>query len=74
MPLKHLSRPSRKALAPRLRRNMSVPDPGAVPFAVTAFAAANFPPPAISDAIEETPVFDKSKAKRVAKTKARRAG
>jgi hypothetical protein len=41
----------------------------AVPFKVTAFAAAVFQPPAISDEVEEVPVFDKSRAKRVVKTK-----
>jgi hypothetical protein len=45
------------------------PNENAVPFKVTAFAAAIFQPPAISDAVEEEPVFDKSKAKRVAKKK-----
>lgn len=41
----------------------------AVPFKVTAFAAAVLQPPAISDAVEDEPVFDKSKAKRVVKRK-----
>lgn len=45
------------------------PNSNAVPFDVTALAAAVFEPPAISDAIEETPLFDKSTAKRVSKRK-----
>jgi hypothetical protein len=69
------SRPLRKAARPRRQGNGSSarradPTANAVPFKVTAFAAAVFEPPAISDAVEDAPVFDKSKAKRVVKTKA----
>jgi len=49
------------------------PSANAVPFNVTAFAAAVFEKPAISDATEDEPVFDKYKAKRVVKTKKARA-
>jgi hypothetical protein len=63
-------RPRRQVKARAGASSPSVdPNENAVPFKVTAFAAAVFQPPAISDAVEEEPVFDKSKAKRVAKKK-----
>src|SRR5580698_2212595 len=63
--------PSRRALKPKQRVRLPIVDPNAnaVPFKVTAFAAAVFEKPAISDAVEDEPVFDKSKAKRVVKAK-----
>jgi hypothetical protein len=51
------------------RRNNDDPNSNAVPFEVTAFAASVFGPPAISDAIEEEPPYDRSKATKVIKTK-----
>jgi hypothetical protein len=45
------------------------PNSNAVPFHVTAFAASVFQPPAISDAIEEEPLFDRAKAQRAGKSK-----
>jgi len=56
-----------KAAVPPASTEHSNPDP--VPFKVTAFAAAVFPLPAISDAVEDGPLFDKSIATPVAKRK-----
>src|SRR5579864_3611084 len=56
------------------RRRITRPDDpnaNAVPFKVTALAAVVFQPPAISNEIEDKPVFDRSKAQRVTKTKRR---
>jgi hypothetical protein len=75
MSVKRRSRPARKTDRLPQRRNSTRPTPAvdpnanAVAFKVTAIAAAVFKPPAISDAVEDEPVFDKSKAKRVVKTK-----
>lgn len=58
-----------KPIARRVRVPSRDPNLNAVPFQVSAFAAAVFQPPAISDAVEDEPVFDKSKAKPVRKSK-----
>jgi hypothetical protein len=74
MPTKTPLHHTPKKRPPARRRHRAVAqaigaDAKAVPFKVTAFAAAVFERPAISDASEEEPVFDKSKAQRVVKTK-----
>lgn len=71
MPIKPLHPVPRQNRPPRPQRETSGKRPevdantNAVPFKVTAFAAAVSPLPAISDAAEDEPVFDKSRAKRV---------
>ena len=62
--------------SPRSMKSLITPAPidpntTAVPFHVTAFAASVFEPPAISDAAEEEPLFDRTKAQRASKTKKR---
>ena len=61
---KPISRSARRVRLPPRDPNLNT-----VPFQVSAFAAAVFQPPAISDAAEDERVFDKSKGKPVHKSK-----